>query len=301
MVLTVALLLCVAQATATPCTTDAECSGDTWRCCGASEHAENCPLPDNSKTGLGACVLPGTTGKTQCQCVAGKCGTSKYYQEKKVGQKQWLMIGDSITGGCMSHGMANISASHNIQVIHSPGNAANVWWGAHCLDGWIGDASRWDVITFQFGLHDLALDNERIEPALYQTEFANISQRIATMAPKAKLIWVTTTPVPKGIDGYCNRTNGQGGCPPRSNLDPPIYNAAAERAVASIPGAGRISKLDLYSVVTKRCGTSYSLCPEGCTLLEGNCYQIPHNVHYEAKGWADLSAAYMAAVRKVLG
>jgi hypothetical protein len=26
---------------------------------------------------------------------------------------------------------------------------------------------------------------------------------------------VTNTPVPKGIGGYCNKTNGEGGCPPR--------------------------------------------------------------------------------------
>jgi hypothetical protein len=143
---------------------------------------------------------------------------------------------------------------------------------------------------------------ERIEPELYAKLYANISQRIATLAPKAKLIWVTTTPVPKGIDGYCNKTNGQGGCPPRSNADPPIYNAAAEKAVASIPAAGRIEKLDLYAVVTKKCGTAYTLCPEDCleSNKQGNCYQIPHNVHYEAEGWADLAAAYMAAVLKAL-
>jgi hypothetical protein len=151
-----------AAAAAAPCATDAGCGGAEWRCCGATEHAENCPPPANATgAGVGACVLPGTTGRTQCHCVAGQCGTSKYYKPKEPGQKQWLMIGDSITGGCMAHGMPNISASHGVQVVHSPGNAANVWWGSHCLDGWIGDASRWDVISFQFGLHDLALDNVR--------------------------------------------------------------------------------------------------------------------------------------------
>jgi hypothetical protein len=294
-------------ASSAPCATDTDCPFDgQWRCCGATEHAENCPTPANATTGVGNCVLPGTTGKTQCQCVAGKCGTSKYYAAPKPGMKQWLMIGDSITGGCMANGMPKVSTSHGIQVIHSPGNAANVWWGAHCLDGWLGDPARWDVITFQFGLHDLALDNERIEPPTYTRLFANISQRIATLAPRAKLLWVTTTPVPAGIDGYCNKSNGQGGCPPRSQADPPIYNAAAAKAVASIPSSGRIGKLDLYSVVTATCGTKYTLCPEGCTehghgkTATGNCFQIPHNVHYEARGWAALVAAYMEAVLKAV-
>ncbi len=144
---------------------------------------------------------------------------------------------------------------------------------------------------------------QRIEPALYTDLFANISQRIADAAPDAKLIWVTTTPVPEGIDGYCNKTNGQGGCPPRANTDPPIYNAAAAKAVASVPAASRIAELDLYAVVTKKCGTAYTLCPAGCSQQDpehGDCYQIPHNVHYEAEGWRDLIAAYMAAVLKAL-
>jgi hypothetical protein len=66
--------------------------------------------------------------------------------------------------GVLHDAGANISR-HGIQVIHNPTNAANVWWGAHCLDYWLSDSpARWDVITFQFGLHDLALDNERVEP-----------------------------------------------------------------------------------------------------------------------------------------
>ena len=48
----------------------------------------------------------------------------------------------------------NGTKAHNIQVISNPGNGANVWWGAHCLDGWMTDPSRkpadWDVITFTF-------------------------------------------------------------------------------------------------------------------------------------------------------
>eukprot|EP01052_Picozoa_sp_SAG31_P007617 SAG31_NODE_366_length_16817_cov_17.317921_10_plen_277_part_00 len=147
---------------ATPCGTDADCpyGASGWRCCGASLRAENCPPPANeSAADVGPCVLPGTTGRTMCTCVPGRCGDSRHYKPKIDGQRQWLMIGDSISMGCVSSGLPNVSASHGIQLVHSPGNAANVWWGAHCLDGWIGDASRWDVITFQFGLHDLALDN----------------------------------------------------------------------------------------------------------------------------------------------
>ena len=69
---------------------------------------------------------------------------------------------------------------------------------------------------YQFGLHDLALDNERVEPdTVYTKWLTNITKRLAAAAPRANISWVTTTPVPLGIDGYCNKTNGQGGCPPR--------------------------------------------------------------------------------------
>ena len=45
-------------------------------------------------------------------------------------------------------------------------------------------------------------------------------------------------------------------------------------------GAG-IAELDLYAVVTKKCGAAYTLCPAGCSQQDpehGDCYQIPHNV-----------------------
>jgi len=157
---------------------------------------------------------------------------------------------------------------------------------------------------YNFGLHDLARDNERIEPDVYTQLLANITQRLANAAPQAKIIWVTSTPIPEGIGGFCNKTNGEGGCPPRVATDPPIYNAAAAKAIASVPAASRIETLDLYAVAAKRCGTQYSRCPEGCVESSprvGNCYQIPLNVHFEPQGWAELSAAYMDAVLKAVG
>ena len=215
-------------------------------------------------------------------------------------------IGDSISAGCLGPAK-QLAAANGIEVMHSPGNAANVWWGAHCLDDWLHDgAERWDVITYNFGLHDLAIDNERIEPDEYAHWIANITQRLADAVPKAKLIWVTTTPVPLGIDGHCNKSTLAGGCPPRKNSDPPVYNAAAAEAIKSTPAAGRVSTLDLYTVVTKKCGAKYSLCPEGCTASRangtwiGDCFQIPHNVHFLNPAWEQLATAYVGAVTRAL-
>lgn len=58
------------------------------------------------------------------------------------------------------------------------------------------------------------------------------------------------------------QSTGAGGCPPRQATDPPIYNTAALKAIASVPAKDRIQILDLYAIVTKKCGVGYSRCPE---------------------------------------
>jgi hypothetical protein len=310
------LVLASALAAGAPCATDADCpfGGAAWRCCGtglAPSVGENCAkvsAPPAPGAG-GNCTLPGSTGATRCACRAPpSCGMDKPYPPAGAGQAQWLMIGDSISYGCLGPAKA-AAAARGIEVTHNPTNAANVWWGAHCLDAWLGaDAGRWDAISFQFGLHDLALDNERLEPAgVYRGLLANITQRLADAAPRAKLLWVTTTPVPRGIGGYCNKTTGQGGCPPRRAADPPLYNAAAAEAVASVPAAPRVATLDLYRTVTDKCGVSYDRCPEGCTGQKvngtwvGDCYQIPLNVHFFPAAWQQLGGAYVDAIGALLG
>ena len=112
--------------------------------------------------------------------------------------------------------------------------------------------------------------------------------------------WVTTTPVPLGIDGYCNKTTGQGGCPPRRQADPAVYNAAAAKviaahnAAAAASGQPTVRTIDLYGVVTERCGATYARCPANCTG-EDDCFQRPLNVHFFDVGWQALAQAYMAA------
>ena len=143
-------------AAAIPCATDTDCPYDgAFRCCGTTARAENCPAPSHAAGG-GNCVLPGTTGKTLCACAASKCAVSQH-PLPVASKKQWLMIGDSISDGCFGGPLPSMANASGIQVVHNPTNAANVWWGSHCLDGWLdhgtpGGASRWDVITFQFGL-----------------------------------------------------------------------------------------------------------------------------------------------------
>jgi hypothetical protein len=136
------------------CRTAQDCPFDgAWRCCGDKDTAENCPKAAGADPTAGVCVLPGTTGATTCHCIKGVCQTllaSRDYAPKSTGKRQWLMIGDSIHGGCLNAGSSvipNGTEAHNIQVISNPGNGANVWWGAHCLDGWLRDPSRQPLLA----------------------------------------------------------------------------------------------------------------------------------------------------------
>lgn len=107
-----------------------------------------------------------------------------------------LVVGDSVSNGYFSALKRNLSASH--QVVHAPGNNDNTNWGHRCLRGWLGaDRARWDVVAFNFGLHDLAYpDNEHLPLEIYARLLGNITAQLRADAPRARLIWATTTPVP---------------------------------------------------------------------------------------------------------
>jgi hypothetical protein len=64
------------------------------------------------------------------------------------------MIGDSISQG-MQNDLRAILTAIGWELTHNPGNAASSNLGAHCLPGWVdpGERKRWDVISYNFGLH----------------------------------------------------------------------------------------------------------------------------------------------------
>ena len=82
-------------------------------------------------------------------------------------------------------------------------------------------APKWDVIVFNFGLHDI--ERDRSDPAAtlavplgtYKVVLENVTDEIVARSDRA--MWVTTTPVP--ANGTSNRLNS----------DIEAYNAAAAR------------------------------------------------------------------------
>ena len=275
-----------------PCNADLSCdlsSASAWRC----GHDPTLQPSAENNCHLGG---PGAAGNSSCSCGAMQCQSTPSAPTNASSQ-QYLMIGDSVSIGTAPLVFANLTA-HAIEATHSPGNAASTNLGAHCLDAWtdITAGRRWDLISFQFGLHDIAYDTERIGVEQYRALLENITARLVAIQRRdtTQLLWVTTTPVPTvptySDAGPCNATAH---ClnPPRIDADVQLYNEAAAQVMAAANAAGaKIATLDLYSLVLARCGgPGYKSC---------DGFQLPANVHYTAEGWQALADA---TVDKVLG
>merc|ERR1712194_188102 len=171
---------------ATGCTSEEQCYlTPNWRCI-------------ESKVGT-PCVLDAGYNLTgHCECGIQPC-VKLSAPAPSPGAKQYLVIGDSVSEGFFGTLQAVLEKNKTWEVFHAPGNNDNTNWGNHCLSGWLGpDPKRWDVISMNWGLHDLAFpDNEHLEVDTYGKLLAEIQKQIeALVRPDTKLFWVTTTSVP---------------------------------------------------------------------------------------------------------
>ncbi len=108
---------------------------------------------------------------------------------------RYLFIGDSISGNYDKGLRAALQGKFNLH--HPPTNCGPARNGATNIVNWLGaydqPGRHWDVISFNHGHWDAKNDK-----ATYQ---ANLEQVITQLKKtKAKLIWVTTCPVPNGYD-----------------------------------------------------------------------------------------------------
>jgi lysophospholipase L1-like esterase len=116
-----------------------------------------------------------------------------------------LLIGDSISIGYTLGVRELLAGKANVHRI--PVNGASTVVGLQKLDAWLG-SGRWDVIHFNWGLHDMKHQRDgKIDPlgpiwvALpdYERNLRTLVTRLR--ATGAKLIWASTTPVPAGATG----------------------------------------------------------------------------------------------------
>jgi arylsulfatase B len=259
------LLACAAAAPPLPppCTADEDCLAAGLRCL---------PSP-----GGAPCTLDYAFNETgTCACLPQECRAFTY-APPQPGRRQWLQIGDSISLGLLPDLAAQLPGWDVLHVgSPSPINCDNAYLAARCVKGWLGaNASRWDVVSYNAGLHDLALpDNEHLSTASYAKFLAStLAFLTRTLRPDATLLWASTTPVPTDPPANCTLLPGR--------LESAVleYNQAAAGVVAALGGGVR--QCDLHGVITSYCGSGYATC--NITQCGGP--------HFTAGGWKLLASA----------
>ena len=136
-----------------------------------------------------------------------------------------LIIGDSISIGYTLPLRAALDGVANVH--RPPTNCAHTWKGLESIDQWLGEG-KWDLIHFNWGLHDLKYVDKEGKLALppkgkqvstvveYAANLEKLVQRLNQTG--ATLIWRPTTPVPEGAQG-------------RVPADLAKYNAAAREVI----------------------------------------------------------------------
>lgn len=179
-----------------------------------------------------------------------------------------LLIGDSISIGYTEPVRALLKGVANVHRI--PENGGPTTRGLQQLEEWLGDG-RWDIIHFNFGLHDIKLDTEgrtQTPREEYAPNLRAITQRLQDTG--ARLIFATTTPVPETISSG----------PRRRDADVVRINAEA-RALMEELG---VPVNDLYSIAR----------PELAEI------QRPANVHFTDEGSRVLAEPVAKAILALL-
>ena len=97
-----------------------------------------------------------------------------------------LLIGDSVSRGYTQPVRTALAGRANVH--RAPANCGPTAAGVERLGAWLGDG-RWDVIPFNFGIHD-----RNTPVADYTARLETIVDRLARTG--ATLVWATTTPIP---------------------------------------------------------------------------------------------------------
>ena len=200
--------------------------------------------------------------------------TKAYYKVRDVPSlPRVLLIGDSISEGYTHPTRQLLKGKANVHRIRKNGRSTVA--GLAFIDGWLGKR-KWDLIHFNFGLHDLAyvrlkddlcvVGNNQVPPKMYER---NLRELVAKLkATGAKLLWASSTPIAEGAWGS-------------SPADMLKYN----RIAARIMDENNIPTDDLYAFALKR-------------LKD---IQLPKNVHFSEKGSGVLAQQVAANILRELG
>ena len=170
-----------------------------------------------------------------------------------------LLIGDSVSGGYTLATRKLLAGRANVH--KAPENCGPTSNGLKKLDVWLGDNEKWDVIHFNFGIHDRA------------TPIADYTHRLEQLIERmqktgAKLVWASSTPIPD---------------------DPEKKQTAASivdrnQAAAEVMHQHGIPIDDLFTAITPHLATM----------------QNPHDVHFNATGYDFLGQQVATSIETAL-
>lgn len=96
-----------------------------------------------------------------------------------------LLIGDSVSRGYTLAARAALAGKANVH--RAPANCGSTASGLKNIEAWLGDG-KWDVIHFNFGLHD-----RMTSMADYTSRLEKLVERLE--ATGAGIVWASTTPL----------------------------------------------------------------------------------------------------------
>ena len=184
-----------------------------------------------------------------------------------------LLLGDSISIGYTLPVRELLKGKANVH--RALENCGDSGGGVKSLDKWLGE-KKWDVIHFNFGLHDLKYldaNGKYVTPdkgkqvstlEQYEKNLRAIAAKLK--ASGAKAIFANTTPVPGESSG-------------RVKDDEIHYNETAEKVMTE----NGIEIDDLHAIVKAK--------PE---------LQLPKNVHFSAQGYKALAEEVVKHIEKAL-
>ena len=193
-----------------------------------------------------------------------------------------LLIGDSISMGYTLRVRELLKDKANI--VRPTTNCGPTSKAMTALDDWLTTANTsapsdrpWDVIHFNFGLHDLkyvddkgrtvtpAEGHQNVPPDQYEKNLRELIKKLKSTG--ATLVWATTTPVPAGLPGHFP-----------AEVD--RYNEIAAKVMKD----EGIAVDDLHAAVL----------PREAEL------QIPANVHFHSAGCDVLAGEVAGSIEKAL-
>ena len=173
-----------------------------------------------------------------------------------------LLIGDSVSRGYTLAARKALEGKANVH--RAPENCGPTANGLKKLDVWL-DGGKWDVIHFNFGIHDRA------------TPAADYEQRLQTLVTRlkatgAKVIWASTTPIPPDA---------------KTAKDGPAEAAAIvekNKIAAQVMEKNGVAMDDLFTFITPHIAQ----------------VQNPQDVHFNAQGYDLLGGKVAGAIEAAL-